>query len=120
MDVFISLVSILGLIVASFALLVGLFSAPWQILLLLLAVGLFGLRWLSVQGDRLRLDIQDESAQESGNTSESPTSPRSDLVYRGARYQRLPDAEATQSLEMSGKYRGGIWHSVQSIKPPPH
>lgn len=127
MDVFLSLVSILGMIVAALALVAGLLSAPWQILLLLLLAGLFGLRWLSAQSDRLSIDIDRQLAQEDTDSFRAVPSPpafsapEQALVYRGSRYKLQEEGiEATQSLEVSGKYRGGLWRSIQSVKASPH
>lgn len=125
MDSLASLLSIFAVILAAFALLVGLLSAPWQILLLLLLLGLLNIRRVMRQSHLSAADAFQAQSMVQPTDSLTPTpSPPPELTYRGASYQLCDlstsiDATDASHAEVSGKYRGNIWKSSQPIKEDP-
>lgn len=127
MDVVVPLASILALVTTIFLLVFGLFTAPWQLLFLLLVSGLLGIRWLMEQNHLTRsaqqltglgIDVQD--LNHAGSLD--PSSVKKPLTYRGACYtpQSLKTAIAqATSVEVSGKYRGGLWKKPTNTPPVP-
>lgn len=111
----------LAILVGITALVVGLASASWQVLLFLLL-----LVWLITQ--RLLKQIEAPAGLNSGGTAaEGSTVDRltvessadSDtLTYRGAKYHTPTAAEMAamppEAHELSGKYRGCTWKTTES------
>ncbi|HEY9620784.1 MAG TPA: DUF4278 domain-containing protein [Crinalium sp.] len=119
MDFFIPLINTMALAAILIAFVVGLLLAPWQILLLLLILGLAGIEWLkNLQPSRSSHPIKPPSdgdqtvtAQPSPSTLQKTQQKIRDtvLVYRGASYKQPSVIDETELVEISGKYRGQIW-----------
>jgi hypothetical protein len=128
MDDLLTLAGLLIGIVAALLLIMGLISAPWQVLLLLLVVGLGGIWWLMEQ-NRSRSLPQEAEGVSPSNYSEaldepSPPQPMQGqpLTYRGTIYKPKSDSEpevAGKEGEISGKYRGSVWKKEPAIDTPP-
>ncbi|NJO44055.1 MAG: DUF4278 domain-containing protein [Cyanobacteria bacterium CRU_2_1] len=121
MDFFTVVFNTLAIAIALILLIIGLFSAPWQVLLLILVLGLLGSRWL-IGRSHLQGVLEETSDVNSAISSASNDQPatseparRKLLSYRGASYKpSTPSSETsaeTDRVEVSGKYRGGIWKS---------
>ncbi len=128
MDALPTLAGLLIAIVAALLLVFGLILAPWQVLLLLLVIGLVAIWWLMKQNqieDLLQKpgDIVTRDSSENSNSTATPqVSEDYPLVYRGASYQPVvpPTTDPpTQTVEVSGKYRGSIWKKspILVVKP---
>lgn len=123
MDFFILIRNLVVAIVLAVALLVGLFSAPWQVLLIILIAGVVMSQWL-IERHHLQGEIRDignldasqaltnssEGLEEADLSAEQHHSPT--LSYRGANY--TPSANTSEkdtevdAFEALGKYRGGL------------
>jgi hypothetical protein len=123
----------------------GLASAPWQVLLLILLAVLLIPQWLLrqnqkvLQGMPIEMPIADapgtaltphvaqtpvSSDNQSGHTTESSAPPPDTLVYRGATYSNTTPAPVENKSgkyngnEISGKYRGCTWTVSHPPTPP--
>lgn len=116
-----TLVAVLSL--AAIALpLIGLFKAPWYILLLVLALGFAVTQFAITSSETVgqpapAVTIQPEFTPSPSGSA--PTSVQADaeqlsrLTYRGANYKPVssaPDLEEPGNETLSGKYRGCQWH----------
>lgn len=115
------------------ALVVGLASASWQVLLFLLLLVWLGTQRLLKQtyapvpaGSNLGGDFGEESTVD--RLSEPPSADSDTLIYRGAKYHppTVVDVASTavEAHELSGKYRGCTWktaepESTSTTQPPP-
>ncbi|MGI0489116.1 DUF4278 domain-containing protein [Pantanalinema rosaneae CENA516] len=116
-----TLVAVLSL--AAIALpLIGLFKAPWYILLLVLTAG-FAVTQLAIvpptpiaqssSGGTVEPEPPSTHSELPPDRLLSPTEPTTQLTYRGANYQPispLTEAEEPTSETLSGKYRGCDWN----------
>jgi hypothetical protein len=102
--------------------LIGLFTLPWQVLLLFL-LGVWGVtQWLLVQNQKPIEARSEENSTtavppEVTSTSIPVAQSGASLFYRGASYARATPAtpvprDATVTT-VTGKYRGAIWRSWQ-------
>jgi UPF0716 family protein affecting phage T7 exclusion len=139
MDFLIPIFNTLVIAVAAILLMVGLMSAPWQVLLLILALGVWLSKWL-IRRSQLQEALEDlegletspvEPSQPVANV-EMPLSSvaaapidAATLSYRGASYSPpqsqaasdnnddnqdgVQQKDAASESLRSGKYRGGIW-----------
>jgi hypothetical protein len=127
MDFLIPIFNTLVLAVATILLIVGLMSAPWQLLLLILVAGILASKWL-IRQSQLQDVLEDIEGLESSqpiadieapaaSPMEQPSPPpqcsdANTLSYRGANYASgsptAPSANQSKSV-LSGKYRGGHW-----------
>lgn len=126
MDFLIPILNMIALAIGVVAILVGLFSAPWQVLLIILLFGILTSRWL-IHRSHLEGAIEDIGNLETLDTTQSfepspaqnsyaqssPADQNTFLSYRGNNYKpRLltPDKIAEISFpERSGRYRGVWW-----------
>lgn len=126
MDDLLTLAGLLIGIVAVLLLIMGLISAPWQVLLLLLVIGLVVIWWLMEQ-NRSRSLPQEAEGVSPSNYSEAPVEssdpqPMQPLTYRGTIYKPKSDSELEVSGkggEISGKYRGSVWKKAPAIDAHP-
>lgn len=123
MDFFIPLINTMALAGLLIVLMVGLVSAPWQVLLLVLIVGLFGIERLKnlrppsaiATLDRPSPDVENPLASQYSSESQPIQENIQDVVfvYRGSTYKPASLSEASDMAEVSGKYRGQVWrHST--------
>jgi hypothetical protein len=122
MDFFIPLINTIALAGLLIVLMVGLVSAPWQVLLLLLIAGLFGIERLKNLRPPAAIAAPDLPSTDVENSLASQCSPESQpiqekiqdvvFVYRGSTYKPA-SSETSDLAEVSGKYRGQVWrHST--------
>lgn len=123
MDDLLTLAGILIGITVALWLVFELFAAPWQVLLLLLVVGLGVIWWLLEQNRSRSMPQEAEETSPSsslGNALDLPVKPSSSqpiqdqpLTYRGTIYKpqssSTADAQTNEEVEISGKYRGNVW-----------
>ena len=101
--------------VAFFLLLVGLFEAPWPLLLITLVIAFGALQRLSVGED----EPEPTAAPFSTETEMATTSPQDaktmgeELVYRGIRYTHI-QTSGDDSEALEGTYRGQHWRRPAS------
>jgi hypothetical protein len=117
--------------------LVGLFEAPWPILLGLLLLGLYGLQRFSAQSDQLDASTALSAPDTTGSTTSMPGSETAgsdkELIYRGIHYHKdeTPEpAETPAASEPSdtdaepgspqprfieGVYRGKRWRRPVNV-----
>lgn len=108
---------------------VGLFEAPWPILLSLLFVGLFGLQRLAARataGDNSWAAAQAPTSAETEQPepSEASANDGTTFTYRGVKYRSTtspPPASDEQPTITEGIYRGQPWRrtSTDASKQPP-
>ncbi len=134
MDFLISILTMLALAIGVIAIMVALFSASWQVLLIVLIGGIVVSQWL-IHQHHLEKVIQDVEADLDPNPDPNPELEASELEeisatdtlaentfkfseagcdavlsYRGASYQKPDSVEADTSV-VEGKYRGQNWQS---------
>jgi hypothetical protein len=123
MDFLIPILNTIALGILAILMMVGLIEAPWQVLLLILVLTTVLCQWL-IRRSHLQSVLKDlEGNSESKTAANSATfhtdeadrqqstpSDKSQLSYRGASY-KPPSADRAHSLEIVGKYRGGLWRS---------
>ena len=117
---------------------IGIFEAPWPVLLGILIIGLLAIQWLSSQGRA----IASSSLQPDGSASDSHASAESiqpatqsesepHLVYRGIPYNDrnhndvrpeegdsvtpLGSEHASEPESIQGVYRGQHWHHENTV-----
>lgn len=102
-----------------FLLVVGLFEAPWPLLLAGLLLAFVGLQRLSAQAEEASLVIEPEAetASAARRTGKRAKPMGDELVYRGIRYTHVEttseaDKPAINTLE--GTYRGKHWQRSAS------
>ncbi|WP_416676242.1 DUF4278 domain-containing protein [Egbenema bharatensis] len=126
MDFLIPILNAIALGILAILMMVGLIEAPWQVLLLILVLTAVLCQWL-IRRNHLQAVLKDlEGNGDSPSTTDSdwfqadeavqrhstPTGKdKSQLSYRGASYQAPSADRSTHSLEIVGKYRGGLWRS---------
>jgi hypothetical protein len=125
-----TLVAVLSL--AAIALpLIGLFKAPWYILLLVLAAG-YAITQFAIAPPETVIQSGPTGTSTARSTApsieslpdrpQSPSDQASQLTYRGANYQAVALASETEesgSETLSGKYRGCEWnHPIASSNEP--
>lgn len=105
MEFFVPLFTSLAIAAVLIALLVGLMSAPWQLLLLLLLAGLLGTRWLMYRSHLLDLPSEQAThpaaaspAEPTPAPAEPASAPSGDpvLIYRGVVYRQGSSAQPPQ------------------------
>jgi hypothetical protein len=123
MDFFIPILNTLAIAVVLILLMVGLVSAPWQLLLLILILGLLAYQWL-IRRNHLQSVLQDLNSNTETNGVDSLERQAEETIhmvepshgqilhYRGISYPAPvsePDAEPSHSgVEITGQYRGGL------------
>lgn len=114
MDFFIPILNTLLIAGLLILLMVGLMFAPWQVLLLILVLGILSYQWLirrhHLQGaledinSSLETDVEIQSEEHAESASNQV------LQYRGASYS--PSTAAPDRIhsmtEVTGQYRGGL------------
>jgi membrane protein implicated in regulation of membrane protease activity len=125
MDFLIPIFNTLVIAVAGILLMVGLMSAPWQVLLLILVLGVWLSKWL-IRRSQLQEVLEDLDGLSHSQTATNGQMPLSSepapsidtttLSYRGASYMPPTNQASENNSEsyaekdaVSGKYRGGIW-----------
>lgn len=119
MDFLIPILNTLVIAAVFILLMVGLVSAPWQVLLLILVLGILAYQWLIHRHhlEGVLKDINQNLEADAAMSPEEPashTNPSSNQVlhYRGASYMTSaapPESELPHTLlEMTGQYRGGV------------
>jgi predicted membrane metal-binding protein len=119
MDVFVSLAILLGMIIAGFLMVGMLVSTPWQILLVLLVVGLVTIWWLMRQNSVqvvAETASEVESAIAPATTCQDQSSAFVDpaLKYRGTSYSSTTELNPSQPqpVQTTGRYRGSFWQKA--------
>lgn len=118
MDFLIPILNTLAIAVVCILLMVGLMSAPWQVLLLILVLGILAYQWLIHRHhlESVLKDINPSLEADAGTQREEPAphleSSNQVLHYRGASYTPSvtpPESELPHAvIEITGQYRGGI------------
>jgi len=103
-----------GAAIALGMLIVGLFEAPWLLLLVLLCLGLLGLQKLAAYAIAEEDVASDVSPPAKTNHSVQPDSPANDsptFTYRGVKYSAasLKNLDEESTTVSEGVYRGQPW-----------
>lgn len=113
MDFFIPILNTLVIAGLLILLMVGLMSAPWQVLLLILVLGILVYQWLirrhHLQGVLRDLNSVSEADVEV-QVEETTELALEDQVlqYRGASYSASASDQSHEMVEAMGQYRGGL------------
>ncbi|MEM7771059.1 MAG: hypothetical protein AAF327_11180 [Cyanobacteria bacterium P01_A01_bin.37] len=141
----VSLFAVLAIAFCSFAALlivgIGVFEAPWPVLLGILVAGLLSIQWALQQGKAIASSdspqsIADEFEQKNPSRVASQGNEEPQLKYRGIAYGEHNHRDSSlendssardlsldhdpESITLSGVYRGRPWQHEQHVEPETH